>query len=79
MQIKIAFRAIFYSGGCKVYGVETGEFSRWESQSVPQNATSVSGTPQSRTDAVSQWQQLAKQYPIPIDIIDHIQSTHQYL
>jgi serine/threonine-protein kinase HipA len=30
-------------------------------------------------DAVSQWQQLAMQYPIPQDIIDHIQSTHQYL
>lgn len=30
-------------------------------------------------DAVSQWEQLAKQHPIPTDIIDHIQSTHQYL
>ena len=30
-------------------------------------------------EAVSQWQQLAMQYPIPQDIIDHIQSTHQYL
>jgi hypothetical protein len=29
-------------------------------------------------DAVSQWKQLAKQYPIPTDIIDHIQSTHRY-
>ena len=30
-------------------------------------------------DAASQWQQLAMQYPIPIEIIDHIQSTHQYI
>ena len=30
-------------------------------------------------DAVSQWQQLAMQYPIPQEIIDYIQSTHQYL
>jgi hypothetical protein len=29
-------------------------------------------------DAVSQWKQLAKQYPIPTDIIDYIQSTHRY-
>ena len=30
-------------------------------------------------DAVGQWQQLAMQYPIPQEIIDYIQSTHQYL
>ena len=45
MQEKIAFRAIFYSGGCKVYGVEAGEFSRTEPQSAPQNAMSVIGDP----------------------------------
>ena len=41
MQIKIAFKAIFL--------VDEGEFLRAEPQSAPQNATSVSGTPQSRT------------------------------
>lgn len=30
-------------------------------------------------EAVSQWNQLASEYPIPIDVIDYIQSTHQYL
>ena len=30
-------------------GVEAGKFSRAEPQSAPQNATSVSGTPQSIT------------------------------
>lgn len=30
-------------------------------------------------DAVGQWQQLAMQYPIPQEIIDYIQSTHQLL
>lgn len=30
-------------------------------------------------DAVGQWQQLAMQHPIPQEIIDYIQSTHQYL
>ena len=49
MQIKIAFWCDFFSGGRKEYGVEVGEFSRAEPQSAPQNATSVSGTPQSIT------------------------------
>ena len=37
MQIKIAFKAIFFSGW--------GKFSRTEPQSAPQDATSVFGDP----------------------------------
>ena len=35
--------------GVRCRGVEAGSYLRAETQSAPQNATSVSGTPQSRT------------------------------